>query len=145
MLYRSDSRQMRQCHAELDRCKKFPALGCLLALLIVSGCGGGGSSSPSTPVPSAEILSVIVNPQTAFVLTGSGQTFNVAVVGSGSYDSTVTWSVNSVVGGNGTLGTIVPTPQRKTVTGTGFKSNGISAPPYRLTARNGKLCGVERG
>ncbi len=67
-----------------------------LAIVIVlaamaTGCGGGG-------------ISVSISPTTATVPPGTTQQFT-ANVGSTS-DSSVTWQVNSVVGGNSTDGTI---------------------------------------
>ena len=87
----------------LKRCR----LGYVLLLLTLPGCGGGGSiSQPLAPVPAPEVISVYLNPQTAQALTGSSQLFTANVAGSGLYSSNVTWSVNGVVGGNSTLGTI---------------------------------------
>ena len=67
-----------------------------LAIVIVlaalaTGCGGGS-------------LSVSISPKTATVPPGATQQFTATV--SNSSDSTVTWQVNSVTGGNSTDGTI---------------------------------------
>ncbi len=67
-----------------------------LAIVIVlaalaTGCGGGS-------------LSVSISPTTATVPPGATQQFTAKV--SNSSDSTVTWQVNSIVGGNSTDGTI---------------------------------------
>jgi hypothetical protein len=88
------------------RLKRFTGGG--LLLLALSGCGGGGSiSQPLAPVPAPEVISVYLNPQTAQALTGSSQLFTANVAGSGLYSSNVTWSINGVVGGNSTLGTML--------------------------------------
>ena len=67
-----------------------------LAIVIVlaalaTGCGGGS-------------FSVSISPTTATVPPGATQQFTAKV--SNSSDSTVTWQVNSIVGGNSTDGTI---------------------------------------
>jgi hypothetical protein len=62
-----------------------------------SGGGGGGVSG---------ITSVRVSPSTANLLTQASQPFSVTVNGTGAFSSQVSWSVNSVSGGNSTVGTI---------------------------------------
>jgi hypothetical protein len=113
-------------------------VGGLLLILILPGCGGGGSTSQSLPpVPTPEIISVYLNPQTTQVLTGSSQSFTANVAGSGAYSSNVTWSVSGVVGGNSTLGTIAngqftapsapPNPNNVTITATSVQDPTKSA------------------
>src|SRR6185437_7109241 len=83
-----------------------------LAIVIVlaalaTGCGGGS-------------LSVSISPKTATVPPGATQQFTATV--SNSSDSTVTWQVNSVTGGNSTDGTISTTglyPAPTTIPGSG--------------------------
>lgn len=92
----------------LSRLAPHRSVFLLLLPFVLIGCGSGGSGFQSNASPSPpQIISVIVNPQTAQVLTGSSQAFTVAVTGSGTYDSSVTWSINGVVGGNATYGTII--------------------------------------
>jgi uncharacterized protein (DUF1800 family) len=103
------------------------------AVLIVflSGCTGlgtksGGSGSPTLP-PDSGSTSVTVTPATATIRVGSNESFAAAV--SGSTNTNVSWSVNSVAGGNATTGTIdangmytapasLPTPNTVTITAT---------------------------
>jgi hypothetical protein len=101
----------------------------ILALLM-AGCSGfsskGGGSSPTTP-PDNGTVSVTVTPPTAMVRAGTTQSFTAAVTGNAN--TSVTWSVNTVAGGNTTTGTIdatglytapasLPTPNTITVTAT---------------------------
>jgi uncharacterized protein (DUF1800 family) len=101
----------------------------ILALLM-AGCSGfsskGGGSSPTTP-PDNGTVNVTVTPPTAMVRAGTTQSFTAAVTGNAN--TSVTWSVNTVAGGNTTTGTIdatglytapasLPTPNTITVTAT---------------------------
>ena len=71
------------------------ALAIVIVLAVLAtGCGGGS-------------LSVSISPTTATVPPGATQQFTANV--SNSSDSTVTWQVNSVAGGNSTDGTISAT------------------------------------
>ncbi len=101
-----------------------------ILVLLLSGCsglgtktGGGGSSTS----PEGSSSSVTVTPATATIRAGSNESFAASV--SGSTNSNVTWSVNSVAGGSATTGTIdanglytapasVPTPNTVTITAT---------------------------
>jgi len=97
--------------------------------LLVAGCAGIGSktggSTPTTP-PDAGVA-VVVAPSTAMVRAASTQTFTATVTGNAN--TSVTWSVNTVAGGNATTGTVdatglytapvnLPTPNTITVTAT---------------------------
>jgi uncharacterized protein (DUF1800 family) len=107
----------------------------ILALLL-AGCAGVGSkstgtsptspTSPTTPPENAGVV-VTVTPTTAAVRAGATQSFAAAVTGNAN--TSVTWSVNAVAGGNATTGTIdttglytapvnLPTPNTITVTAT---------------------------
>ncbi len=77
------------------------ALGTALLLLACGGGGGGGSSPPPPPPPS---VSVSVSPGSASVAVGTTQQFTATVTG--STNTTVSWSVGGVSGGNSTVGTI---------------------------------------
>jgi hypothetical protein len=74
----------------------------LLALSLFNGCGAAKGSSPSAQ-SSNQSSSVIVTPATAQIRAGDMQQFSVTVSG---LPADVTWSVNSVLGGNATVGTI---------------------------------------
>jgi hypothetical protein len=101
----------------------------LAALIFVhAGCGSTAPrSTQSGPAESnpAGSISVSITPATASVRSGSAQTF-VATI-NGSSNSSVTWEINGVAGGNATLGTIaasgvytapaqLPSPNSVTVT-----------------------------
>jgi uncharacterized protein (DUF1800 family) len=103
------------------------AVTVVLALL-VAGCAGIGSKSggSTTPPPDAGVA-VAVAPSTAMVRAGATQPFTATVTGNAN--TSVTWSVNTVAGGNATTGTIdttgvytapanLPTPNTVTVTAT---------------------------
>jgi arylsulfate sulfotransferase len=60
-------------------------------MALVTGCGGGGNS-------------ILIAPGQAALVTGQAVQFSANV--QGSSDSTVTWSVNGVVGGSSATGTI---------------------------------------
>ncbi len=102
------------------------------AVLIVflSGCTGLGtkrSSDGSPTLPDSGSASVTVTPATATIRVGANESFAASV--SGTTNTSVTWSVNSVAGGNATTGTIdangmytapasLPTPNTVTITAT---------------------------
>ena len=77
---------------------------------VVTGCGGGGGVSSFTPLPTPtpapQVTSVIISPDSATTLIGATQQFAAQVIGVGNFSMAVTWSVNSVAGGNSSLGTI---------------------------------------
>ena len=76
--------------------------------LCLAGCAGGGSRSATnptpTPTPKPATVSVTVTPATATVGVGQQEQFVASV--SGSANTAVTWSVDSVTSGNSTVGTI---------------------------------------
>src|SRR5271169_2266949 len=57
-----------------------------------------------TGCKSATVVAITISPTAATVSLGATQQFTAAVTGTS--DTQVTWSVNSVVGGNNTVGTI---------------------------------------
>src|SRR5271163_3321937 len=98
--------------------------------MLIAGCAGVGSksggSSPTTPPENAGVV-VTVAPATAMVRAGATQAFTAAVTGNAN--TSVTWSVNAVAGGNAATGTIdangmytapasLPSPNTITVTAT---------------------------
>jgi hypothetical protein len=68
--------------------------------LILAGCGSSSSSSPSTP---REVLVTLSQTSATVAVTGTTQ-FTATV--QGTTNASVTWSVDTVVGGNATAGTI---------------------------------------
>ena len=96
-------------------------LGCsiLAALLLglLAACGGGSTR--------LQTVTVAVTPAAAMVPAGTTQTFQATVTG--STNTSVSWQVNSVAGGNSTIGTItslgaytapatIPSPTGVTIT-----------------------------
>src|SRR5580698_4703936 len=85
----------------------------LLAIVaaLQTGCAQISATHPSPTPPAAPpnpptsgSVSVTVTPNTASVRAGSSQQFAATVTG--TTNSSVTWSVNNVAGGNSTNGTI---------------------------------------
>jgi hypothetical protein len=97
------SRQAEWRRLSLNRL--FLTLFAVLALFPV-GCaavrGSGSGTTPQQPAPKQIQVSVAPNP--ANVRAASSQQFTATVTGSAN--STVTWSVNNIPGGNSTTGTI---------------------------------------
>ena len=81
-----------------------------LALLTAGACMlgcvgvGVGTVAPPPPPPTSSSVSVTVTPSSAPVILGNSQTFAATVTNTS--DTSVTWSVDSVPGGNAALGTI---------------------------------------
>src|ERR1700730_16723169 len=72
---------------------------------MVASAGTGASSAALTPPPPpAPSMSLTITPSRASVVLGATQTFVAAVTNAS--DTGVTWSVNGVVGGSATTGTI---------------------------------------
>ncbi len=89
-----------------------------------SSSGGGGGGTITVPPPQ---LSVTVTPNTVSLFIGSTQKFGAIV--SNATNTSVTWTVNGIMGGNSTVGTIdvsgqytapgaVPVPSTVTLTAT---------------------------
>ncbi len=131
---------------ERARPRWLPLLSLVLPACLVCGCGGGSSSG----MISAPTITVSVSPSAASLKTGATQQFTATVTG--TTNTAVTWSVNNVVGGNATVGTIsasglytapatVPNPNQVTVTAaseanpssTGSATVNIVAPPPPVT------------
>jgi len=93
----------------------------ILPLLFV-GCGGGQST---TIPPSGGTASVTISPTRAALTTGQSQTFTAAVTGNAV--TTVTWEVDSIPGGNASVGT---------VTASGVYSPPSSAGSHTIAARS---------
>ncbi len=99
---------------------------CVMAML--SACGSSNNNN-NTPM-------VTVSPATANVAEGSTLQFTDTVINTSN--TAVTWAVNGIAGGNGTIGTIsstglytapaiIPSPASVTVTATLQANNGVSA------------------
>lgn len=72
---------------------------------ILARCGGGGAPSSSTPPPPPPpAITITLSPSSATVTIGQTQQFTATVTGSAN--TTVTWYVSDVEGGNSTVGTI---------------------------------------
>ena len=82
-------------------------VGALLAFLL-SSCGGGGTGSGGgTPPPtSPTVTSVTVSCASSALLVDQTDLCSASVQGTDNPSQTVTWSVNSISGGNATVGTI---------------------------------------
>ncbi|HTS12366.1 MAG TPA: hypothetical protein VMH00_09635 [Candidatus Limnocylindrales bacterium] len=72
----------------------------LAALITLTACAGATSRGVQPP----PLVSVAIQPTTASLFLGQTQQFTPTVTGSSN--TSVTWSVNSISGGNSTLGTI---------------------------------------
>lgn len=68
------------------------------------GCGGGGAGSPPPPPPPS--IGVTITPQSGSVVLGNQATFTATVTN--ATDTSVSWSVNGIPGGNAAAGTITP-------------------------------------
>jgi hypothetical protein len=66
------------------------------------GCGGGGTTAQSTSK-----TAITISPTRAALTTGQAQTFSAAVTGNSV--TTVTWEVDSIPGGNSSVGTVSTT------------------------------------
>src|ERR1019366_6177634 len=120
-----------------DRTVRFAFTAILSSL--VAGCGGGGGhGGGGTPPPPPTIQSVTTTCTLASVQTGQTRQCSATVTGTGSYDSTLSWSVNGTAGGSSTVGTIaaaglytapvsVPTPYTVSVKATSVADTVKSA------------------
>ena len=90
----------------------IPFVCLLVALSSLIACGGStGNKAPSGSTTttggsssSGDTVSITVVPSTASVVANSTQLFDATI--SGASNTTATWQVNGVTGGNSTLGTI---------------------------------------
>src|ERR1051325_2266243 len=117
------------------------ALLVLLTIFTIA-CGGGNTVSPppsgggGTPPPPPAAVSVAVDPPSASVIITQTQQFKATV--SNATDTTVTWSVNGIAGGDSNVGTITsdgiytapvktPSPAQFKVTATSKADNTKSS------------------
>jgi uncharacterized protein (DUF1800 family) len=75
------------------------AFSFFLISIVVAGCGGAGVGNVTPPV-----VSLVVSPGAVNVRASGTQSFTAAVTG--TTNTSVTWEVNNIPGGNSTIGTI---------------------------------------
>ena len=81
------------------------ALLVCLAVIFAAGCGGGGGTTdPHGPPPPPPTVTVSIAPEYAAMTFTQTQQFTATVLNAS--DATVTWKVDGIAGGNGTVGTI---------------------------------------
>jgi hypothetical protein len=129
--------ESRHCLTNLEKHRRYWAIGFLFCLdgmaIATLSCGGGGGSSAAPPPP---VVSVTISPESASPILGTTQQFSATVTGPSN--SSVTWSVNNVSGGNTAVGTInssglytapqdLPNPATVTVTATSQADTSKSA------------------
>ena len=133
-----DSRHLGRFSAAFSGKLAYLATALLIAIAVaMTGCSSGGSSSSSGTSGGSlpPSVTVSVSPASANVLLGNTQQFNATVTGSSN--TTVTWAVNGVAGGNSTVGTIttgglytapqdLPNPASVTVAATSQASSTAS-------------------
>jgi hypothetical protein len=127
----------------------IPVALSFIQIAVIVGCGSGGGGS-TTPPPPPTITSVSVSPATANVQPGASKTFQAKVRGTGSYSSTVTWSVSGATGADvGAISSVgvytapkaAPNPNTVSVTAisqantseSGFSSVVIGSAAYDIT------------
>src|SRR6478609_8800326 len=78
----------------------------LAATCLSLSCGGtsNSNSSPTTPAPTSQNVSISVSPIGATIAPNGSQQFTATV--SGTSNTSVTWSAGGAQGGNSTVGTI---------------------------------------
>jgi hypothetical protein len=81
--------------------RRAPLLMLIALIFAQTGCGSASSKTTQPPPPE---IAVSVSPTAANVRAGATQPFTAAVTG--TTNQSVNWSVNGVVGGNATVGTI---------------------------------------
>ncbi len=108
------------------------------------GCGGGGAGSVTPPPPPPPSIQVSISPKSASLILGNTQTFMATVTNTS--DTSVSWSVSGVPGGNSTVGTIttdgvytapadLPSPANVQVTATSHAdATKSTAAPVTITS-----------
>ena len=99
---------VKAIHPRRSHTSQVRALVLPLAVLAMSvwiyGCAAGGQGSVTPPPPPPPSVTVTVTPTTGSVLLGNSQTLGATVTN--TTDTSVTWSVNNIPGGNSSAGTI---------------------------------------
>lgn len=85
----------------------------LVSPLLLDGCGGGQSTTPPPTPTTPSNIAVTVGPTRVALTTGQSQAFTATVTGNSV--TTVTWEVDSIPGGNSSVGTV--------------NSTGVYSPP----------------
>ena len=126
----------------------------------MAACGGGGTATTTTTTTPAgpAITSVKVSPSPVTATIGSTVQFTATVAGSGSYDSTVTWTVQAPAGSSLSPGTLTktglyttpyPAPATVTVTATSTQdttqSGSATVTLSQPTAAAGPALSVDAG
>src|SRR5712671_4876929 len=75
-------------------------------LELLTACGGSSSQTPPPPPPPPTITSVTVTGNQSVVPVGQEAVFDATVKGTGQFNTSVSWSVNGVSGGDTADGTI---------------------------------------
>lgn len=112
----------------VKQCQNFLFILAFLVLpLLLVSCGGGAATptDPSSGGGGTGTASVTIGPSRAALTTGQTQTFAATVTGNSV--TTVTWEVDSIPGGNASVGT---------VTATGVYSPPSSAGTHTVVARS---------
>src|SRR5256885_2854439 len=103
--FRHAVRPLRQIFTGLSHCWRVALL--LAVGVSFEGCGGGGAVTGPPPPPPPPSIMVRVTPQSSPVLLGTTRLFAADVTTTSN--TTVTWSVNGVAGGNSAVGAISAT------------------------------------
>jgi hypothetical protein len=114
----------------------FSVIAALTCAVALAGCGASGATPSSSPPPPPPAVTVSVTPPSATPFLGQTISFSATVKNATS--TLVNWSVNSIPGGNLTVGTIsdsgvytapqvLPLPATVTVTATSAAAPSASA------------------
>ncbi len=77
------------------------------SVTITAASQANSTATASTAINLKDDIVVNISPLTTAISSGGGQVFAANVAGSGSFATGVVWSVNGIVGGDATIGTIV--------------------------------------
>lgn len=107
----TQNRAQKKTQMACERRYRQTTLALALLLLLFSagtwmlGCGGGSAGVVSSPpTPATPSIVVMVTPTSGSILLGNSQTFTATVTN--STNTAVSWSVNGIVGGSISSGTI---------------------------------------
>jgi hypothetical protein len=77
-------------------------------ITVTASSNANSSATASAAVTLTGGIVIGISPTSATVSTGAGQAFTASITGAGASSNALTWSVNSIAGGNSILGTITP-------------------------------------
>ncbi len=97
-------RPLPHSNAEDFRKTRVAFVALLTAGVWTLGCGGGGAVAPPPPPPPSPSITVSVTPATGSIVLGNQMPFTATVTN--TTDTSVSWSVNGIAGGNASVGTI---------------------------------------